>query len=282
VERQAFSISADIEGKHPINRIQFSELLSYRYSQIDDFNFNSIFFGYNIDLFPINTTFSLSISKNFRLPSFNELYYLNYGNTDLIPENSLSKNMKLTWYYEYPQIFNIVFNTNIFILTTNDKIVSLPKSPVSWSSMNIGRTEAKGIEIDAEIEMWKKMWKINLSYSRQDVVDKTDDSKFYGKLLPYIPQEILSLIFNNHNQYFDVSLDLSYSSFRFTTADNSLYYVLKNYYTIDLLFSKSFILHETKFGAKFGIRNLLNTKYEIISNYPMPGKIFTINLFISK
>ncbi|MCX8055941.1 MAG: TonB-dependent receptor, partial [Ignavibacteria bacterium] len=82
-------------------------------------------------------------SYNYRKPSFNEMYYLNYGTKDLRPEKAL--NYTLTIGANFLERVQVDFST--FLIKTRDQIIAIPKSPVSWSAANIDKVEHKGMEL---------------------------------------------------------------------------------------------------------------------------------------
>ncbi|HYF03033.1 MAG TPA: TonB-dependent receptor, partial [Patescibacteria group bacterium] len=73
-------------------------------------------------------------SYNFRPPTFNEMYYLNYGNALLRPEKSHSFNLGAVW---QPVSFSYT-EVELFLIRTSDQIAGVPKNPVQWSAQNIG------------------------------------------------------------------------------------------------------------------------------------------------
>src|SRR5690606_11902203 len=74
--------------------IEYSFFGSFRADLSTDFAANySPMLGVSADVKGANLLSKFAISTGYRLPSFNEMYYLNYGNPDLLPERSLTYNL---------------------------------------------------------------------------------------------------------------------------------------------------------------------------------------------
>lgn len=211
-------------------------------------------------------------SYNFRAPSFNEMYYINYGNDDLLPEYSHSFNLGT----EINIINNLKLKTSLFLINTENKIVSVPKSPVSWTAENIGNVENKGVELSVEYEY--KIFEINFAYTLQDAIDRTENSLSKNKLVPYIPQEIISsyIAFKYHG--YRLNIMMNYNSFTYSLPGNEIESVIPSHLTFDINLNKSFKIGRNKLGINLKSTNLINEKFEIIKNYPMPMRQFYLGV----
>lgn len=225
--------------------------------------------GINIENPRIPLSFRGQFSTNYRMPSFNELYYFNYGSKDLKPEKSISSNFGLSLEF----FSNLKLNIDAYYINTVDQIVSVPKSPIVWNATNIGKVVTKGIEISSSISLFDSLFKFSLAYTLQNAIDESENSLTKGKLIPYIPQEMIkaTAFCNLDKLTFIISAD--YNSFRFSLPDNSYNSLLPAFFTIDLSGNYQFNLWKSKINLIFTIKNLLNTRYSIIMNYPMPGII---------
>jgi vitamin B12 transporter len=219
-------------------------------------------------------------SYNFRAPAFNEMYYLNYGNSDLNPEKSHSYNLGIEFIPPPNKKFTFNLGVNAFILMTKDQIVAVPKSPISWSAENIGEVFTRGIEWNLSVTPnIEKKTTYSISYSYQLALDRSENSPSYNKKVPYIPEEMLSFfgIYDFGNEYL-AGINVYYSSHRYALADNSYESLLKHYATLDLFCSKNFKFDQIKVTARIDAKNIFNEKYSIIKNYPMPGRYFRLGI----
>ncbi len=225
---------------------------------------------YSPEALPAN--FKLNWSYNFRPPSFNEMYYLNYGTADLKPERSQSLNAGVN---VTPFDF-LTVDLSGFLISTEDGIVSVPKSPVTWSAENLGEIYSRGIEVNgrAELNLWKLKIAADLSYTLQKVTDESDGSITKGKLVVYQPQEILAGNLILDTGIFTIGGNFNYSGFRYYLPDNSYGSLLPEYAIVNLHAEKDFDTDLFAFTLRFDIKNLFDERYSVIRNYPMPGRLY--------
>ncbi len=234
-------------------------------------------FSHYLGVFLIDTSLNIitkvNYSENFRLPSFNELYFLNYGTQDLLPEKTSGFNL------EFDFSIKNIFQASIcaFYFSTVDKIISIPKSPLQWSAKNISKTSSKGLEISLSTK--NKLFNALFSLSFLSTLDETKDSPTYNKQLIYTPNIISNTLINFPiPNNFSFTLRSNFVGKRYFLADNSKNSELKSYFLLDIVTSKTINLKKYSIVFNFEICNVLNTKYEVIVNYPMPKRYFVFSI----
>lgn len=253
-----------------IDRFDFLSIASFR---IDFFNDNSPAYSPYLGVILKDDISGLSIksnfSGNFRMPSFNELYYLNYGTSGLNPEKSLSYNIGITYNYKIFQI-----ELSAFVTQTKDLILSVPRSPAVWSAQNIGKSEIKGLEIIASAKSDEIPININFNYTYQYAKDLTEGTPNFGKFLIYVPQEIANVnVSYNFLWGIVIAANFNYSSYRFSLQSNDIKSVLPEYFTLNLKIIKKIMSNFGNFRLYFASDNIFDYDYSIIRNFPMPGRI---------
>ncbi|MBS1570822.1 MAG: TonB-dependent receptor [Bacteroidetes bacterium] len=93
---------------------------------------------------------AFSFSKNFRYPSFNDLYFQPGGNIDLLPETSLQYEWKNQWRNK-----NISFIITPYFMNIKDMIRWLPTSDGYWKAFNTNQVYSYGIESQL---VFRKKW----------------------------------------------------------------------------------------------------------------------------
>ncbi|MBS1536458.1 MAG: TonB-dependent receptor [Bacteroidetes bacterium] len=215
-----------------------------------------------------------SWSYNFRLPSFNEMYYLNFGTASLKPERAQSLNLGLVWdINSHCQV-----EAESFIINTNNQIIAVPKSPITWSAQNIGNVVSRGFELSGGGDIIKQYITAKIAYSRQLTTDETVNSLTLGKQIPYIPEEIISGNIMATIEQSMVGFTANYSSFRYTLADNAIESIIPNYIQVNLFAEQKFDFNGINLSLRLDCTNLFNKQYEVILNYPMPGRGFRLGM----
>lgn len=216
-----------------------------------------------------------SWSYNFRLPSFNELYYFNYGTANLLPERAHSFNVGAMW-----QITDgLSAEVNGFAISTSDQILAVPTSPISWSAQNIGSVFSRGVESSITGEILDSLMMIRCAYTRQLATDESPGSITAGNILPTIPQELFSVALSyKFGEKTTFGGSCTYSSFRYYTADNSPEYLLPSYGLVTVYGEHTIALVGSIAALRLECSNLLNTSYSVIINYPMPTRSFRLGL----
>lgn len=206
------------------------------------------------------------ISKDFRAPSFNELYYLNYGTSQLKPEHSINIEAGLA----YRSLGRSV-DLDIYSIDLTNQIFAIPISPLQWSARNIGQTHSSGLECTFQDNISISNLHVRAAYSYRKVVDNSADSFTKGKQLPYTPKHQASSSISYHLPSYFFGLSINYTGSRYSLPDNNSDSELTDFFLLSVFAEKQIILFDITTIVRLDIRNVLNTRYEIIDNYPLPG-----------
>lgn len=217
---------------------------------------------------------NITLSKNYRFPSFNEMYYFNYGNINLLPEKSLSGEFSVGYSNNNVLVQIFGFTNNI-----DDKIVSVPKSTFSWSAQNFSKVLNYGAELDIILTIYKDIQIFKLNYIMQTSYDNNPNSKYYKSIIPYIPNEKFSISSETKYSNFNININLQRTSYRYYLPQNSIDNLLPSYLIINAWIQyQTSIISNFPLFISFNINNLTNLNYEIVKNYPMPPRSFTFTI----
>lgn len=220
----------------------------------------------------------------FRLPTFNDLYYGTVGTRTLKPEKANEFNAGLSW-VSTPSHFltHISFSADAFYNRISDKIVAMPtKNLFIWSMMNVGRVDIKGTELNADFNFsLSKNIKLHItgSYTWQRALDKTDkynmpDKATYNHQIPYTPKHSGSARAELETPWANAGYTVIFSGLRYCNQYNSAEYKLDGYQEHSLSLYRTFFLKKFSINAQIEALNLTNRQYEVVKNYPMPGRQF--------
>jgi len=222
--------------------------------------------------------------KGFQMPTFNDLYLTQYNQTELRPENSEQYSLGATYYKAWAgMIRNLQLELGGYYNEVKDKIVAIPTTSLfRWQMVNLGLAKIKGLEFTAKSTFIFKEWVLlpTLEYTYQDAKDYTDPgSVTYKNELPYIPQHSGSFILSVLKGDFGMNYSFIYDGERYSERFNSLVSYVPAWYTHDVSFQYHWPLtDEVKASALLSVDNMFNQHYDVIENYPMPGRNFKIGV----
>lgn len=276
IDRFQASISLGISDDINIGHSNLSYTISGRIDEYSKINQTPLSYLVGAEWRDILRNLDLRInnSRNFRVPSFNEMYYLNYGNVNLKPEVANSTEFGL----EYTPVTYVEVSASIFYNLVKDKIVSIPKNPLMWTAENFGLVEIKGVNVSFRVKPVKDRIEFNFDYTFQSPKDISEKSINYGKILPYTSEEKLTASFKTKFRNFIFITDFYYNSFVYTLPDNSINSILPAFYDLNCEIGYNFQYKMSEISLSFQMKNILNRSNYSIINYPLPGRNFIINL----
>ncbi len=223
-------------------------------------------------LYNFNKFYSLKIngSRNFRIPSFNDLYWENGGNLNLKPENS--------YQIEVGNVFNYKKNNlsqTFYYIKIDDLIRWIPNNDGNWSPINTNKVNTYGAEtiLNSSIKLGKENLKINATYAYTVSKNLENDKQLF-----YVPFNKFNTSIAYSIKKIAINYQFLYNGFVFTRSNNDPKEVIKAYKISNLSFDYDFkFFKNSKIG--FQIANLLNEKYQSVEDRPLPGINF--NVFIN-
>jgi len=221
--------------------------------------------------------------RMFRMPTFNDLYYTNIGNTFLKPEFTNQYNVGFTYqkFYKNQTFQSFYAKVDTYFNKVQDKIIAAPNgSMFRWTMYNLGEVEIIGTDVNVETELQFENVKIKplLSYTYQsarDFSDRTDP--YFGDQIPYTPWH--SGTFTLMSDYKDWSFNYSfmYVGERYDVSQNNIAFnYIQPWYTHDLSIQKKINWKNYQFKASLEVNNIFNQFYEVVLSYPMPGRNFKL------
>lgn len=220
--------------------------------------------------------------KIFRMPTFNDLYYNEMGNANLEPEYtyqydmgfSVNRNLEHT-FFDFVGV-----KADAYYNYVTNKIIAYPTGKqFRWTMINLGKVRIAGLEVSGDVaaHIGKVNMKLHSQYTFQRARDYTDPSdSFYGDQIPYIPRHSVSVSYNANYRGWDFNYSFIYTGKRYNEQENNLYNFEPPWYTHDLSLSKELNVGQVRLRIVGELNNVFNQDYEVIHNYPMPGRNFRI------
>ena len=227
-----------------------------------------------------NLVAKASVSRNFRFPTLNDLYFLPGGNPDLKNERGVAYEAGLSFSTGRRERCTLAGSLTWYDQHIDDWILWLPTTKGFFSPVNIKKVHAYGIEARADLgvalsEAWRLGLNGTFSWSPSINVGEpmSPADRSVGKQLPYEPE--FSATVNGRLDWRSWSLHYQwcYYSERYTMSSNdtTLSGQLPPYLMNNLSLEKRFALPWADLSLKGAINNLFDEEYLSVLSRPMPG-----------
>lgn len=222
--------------------------------------------------------------KIFRMPTFNDLYYTEIGNANLEPEFTYQYDLGISYAraFRHPFLDRISVRADGYYNTVKNKIIAYPTGQqFRWTMINLGRVRIAGVEVSGDIgcHVGKVGMNLHLQYTYQRARDYTDPSDaFYGDQIPYVPWHSCSVSYGADWRGWNLNYSFIYTGKRYNEQENIRSNYEPPWYTHDMSLSKTFAVRKVQFRLAGELNNIFNQAYEVIHNYPMPGRNFKISV----
>lgn len=228
----------------------------------------------------------------FRMPTFNDLYYVQLGNRLLKPEYTTQYNIGIVYNKQFDKglFSSLNYTVDIYYNEVKDKIIATPTSnQLVWTMINLGYVEIRGIDmtLNPNLQIGEFGIGVRLSYTYQKAQDFTREKKEnwddpvidgYGDQIPYIPWHSGSLILNTKYKDWDFNYSFIYTGERYMLGNNTPVNYIQPWYTHDMSLSRNISLNNSLLRVTTEVNNIFNQQYEVVKWYPMPGTNFKIIL----
>lgn len=224
----------------------------------------------------------------FRMPTFNDLYYTDIGNITLKPEYTTQYNIG-TQYSLIPGTFlnNLTFKADFYYIEVTDKIIAVPKGngQYRWLMMNLGYVKIHGADLSMNAVCQSKnglILNINAvcTYQRaQDFTNPNDndpEAGTYGGQIAYIPRISGSTIVNMSYKSWNMNYSFIYVGERYHNSSNIKANYEQPWYTHDMTIGKKLRFKRIETDLSLEVNNIFDQQYDVVLNYPMPGRNYKL------
>jgi vitamin B12 transporter len=220
--------------------------------------------------------FKAQVGRNYRVPTFNDLYWIGGGNPELKPERSWAVDGGLR--YQAPRGEG---ELTLFWNDIRQRIVWLPGPDGRWRAQNQGHVRIRGLEASLRGQVSSGL-ELGVLYTGLDA-RKQDRSgpgdRTHGRVLMYVPPHMARLTARIMRGSWLIEARALLSSYRYTTADNTAW--LPGYGLLTLAGAYSGFWQGIRIRARVALENLFDTPYQIMPYYPMPGRALRVGVEFS-
>ena len=271
------------------NRRQFSQsiiytqniksLLSFETKIRKDFNSDykiPLTYALGIKIKPVKHLFiRANGSKNYRVPTYNDLYWPGQGNLDLVPETAIQGEIGIGYK-------NNKFSIDVgsFYISAKDKIIWTPNGDVDrlgvWVPINLSRVDNRGTEISLKYSTSFKNHnvRINANYTHTRAIDRATN-----KQVIFVPKHILNSNLGYTYKRINVFYQQLFNGKVYTTESNSEDFIIPHFFVANTGVDYKIFNTKTQqllLGLK--VNNVFNEDYITQPRRPMPNRNFNINI----
>lgn len=212
----------------------------------------------------------INASKNYRIPTFNDLYWQPGGNLTLKPETSYQFDINNGYTSKY-----FSANLSTFCIALTDMIRWVPTNSGFWEANNVDSVSIYGAELSLGAQKNWKNHKIstNINYAYTRSLNGEND-----KQLTYSPLHKLNLWVNYQYKGFSIAPSFLYNGKIYTTASNDEDSIVDAYGILDLDISQRFQFGQFPFTVNLKIKNVADTAYTNMPARMMPGRNYHLQI----
>ena len=231
-----------------------------------------------------------SISRNYRFPSLNDLYFLPGGNPNLRSESGWTYDSGVSFAVGKQGVYSLSGSATWFESFIKDWIIWLPTTKGFFSPENIKDVHAYGIELKGNLDIaLGREWQmgVNGTFSWTPSINegepRTPADRSVGKQLPYVPEYSSTVTGRLSWRRWSFLYKWCYYSERFTMSSNDLSLTgkLPPYFMSNISLERTVSLKWADLSLKGAVNNLFNEEYLSVLSRPMPGINFEIFIGIT-
>lgn len=215
-----------------------------------------------------------NFATKYRMPSFNDRFWLPGGNPDLQPEEGWSADLGILFLLHQTS-FKLRIEVNPFYNAINNWIQWMPGEANYWAPISHKTVHSRGIELVSSIsdDLFGGRIELNLFYTvKQSLIMSSVDETLIGNQLAYTPMLTgLNKLKYSYKGY-SIIYALRYRGFSYINEQNNASQIMNGFWLHSLQVLKSFPIAKTNLNTSIKITNIANKNFEVIKEYPMPGR----------
>lgn len=211
-----------------------------------------------------------SFSRNFKFPTFNDLYWKQGGNPDLVPETSTNLDMD----HEF-RFGDFRLTLSPYYMDIKNYINWLPTAAGYWAAFNTYSVEIYGL--DSRVTYQKKFGNHHFTFNGGYTYSRSTN-KLTGLQMMYVPLHKATGNIDYHYRFLNVYVQGLFNGLTYTTTDEKRADAIDPYFVLNTGVSANFLDHYT---LGFKVNNITDAVYQTVSYYPLPKRNYSIYININ-
>ncbi|PIF06126.1 MAG: hypothetical protein CSA36_03165 [Draconibacterium sp.] len=220
-------------------------------------------------------SFTSSLAKSYRIPTFNDRYWGTQGNPNLKSENgnSVESGLRFTGVREK---MNFQAAVNVFYMHVKNWIEW--RNMGEWVATNVKEVVSKGIETQLKSDFFigkaASVFSLNYTFNPVRAVEKYDEPTS-GRQMIYSPKNMASAWLSVKWNRWTFFTDSRFIGTRYPDDFNN---ELPAYFLLNSGVSYLIGIKQCALDLNFSVNNVLDTNYQNERYYAMPGRFFRLAL----
>ncbi|MGV3638105.1 MAG: TonB-dependent receptor [Flavobacteriales bacterium] len=221
-----------------------------------------------------------SVSKLYRVPTFNDLYWVPGGVRDLLPESGHGGEVGVALDRKVGRV-TVNGEVTTYSRTMDQWIIWLP-GPAYWSPQNVMQVWSRGVEAGAEAVVPMGRSKLSFALNTDHVVStnqraKSADDASVDKQLIYTPMYSGRARIGLQRGRFSATCIAMCTGYRYTSTDNRSFL---EPFTV----ANAWLAYTLRTGKRGSVsvdlqcNNLFDARYQVIADRPMPLRHYRIGV----
>jgi vitamin B12 transporter len=227
----------------------------------------------------------VNVSRRYRLPDMNELFWSPGGNPNLKPELGYHARTGLVAFLGKDKRTQWRFEPTIFMSRVYDWIQWVPTEGSVWTPVNFRQAQTQGVELFGLCEKVTRYdrtrYRFETRWTLNDVFWMDSLSMQNERRMIYSPRFIGYQSAGIQRDRHSVNVGYRYVSERYTDEANTPHRALEAYGLCNIWYQSTWKKNEMSFDVSFGIDNVFDVAYETLRAYAMPGRVYRIGLSVS-
>jgi len=266
---------------------QWEAVLALRYDDPSDFASEvsprlSLSTGHQGD---ISTNVTTHITKSYRAPSFNDLYWprdaYSVGNPALNPEYGLNYDIGLNLTVPVNGM-NLNTSINYFRNDVDSLILwaQTAEGGTIWTPSNLAKTSTTGLETSANLSMLDNKVLVNVEYTYMEALNKSpDDDNLYNKYIIYRPKNKLGVTGTLRLKKLECNVIYNWVGLRYDRPANTVW--LPAYSLLDANLNYRYSFSGYSGSIILESTNLLNTDFWRTKGTTTPGRMVKLSVGVN-
>ncbi|NPA37918.1 MAG: TonB-dependent receptor [Chlorobi bacterium] len=214
-----------------------------------------------------------NVAKSYRVPTFNDRFWVPGGNPDLNPENGISYELggKYSLYKNKVRV-NVLLNT--FYMDVEDWIL-WKNSGAYWTAENVQNVVSMGVELQTNVKIKFNrsdiLFGLNYTFNSAERTESRNITAAIDRQLEYVPYHTVALYSRYKLRALTFYVNVNGVSWQYTNEEP--YNILDGYVLTDVSVDNIFIINKKhKLKAALYANNIFNVNYYASWNYAMPRR----------